>query len=651
MAKSNWLAKSGEGALKALKTAHKVADALRKAPSLPGAGDTRFTPPPMEPVAGEEESPSTWGFADTKFAVNENGHVQLTGGRYSLAGDELPNLLPWMQDVMNVRIDPRETNDWSYPPEIPEPRDNDGFDAEIAKFLDDDQVTTDGIARLRHGHGHTQEEMFLIKYGTLPRVPDLVVFPKNENEVALLVQAAQKHDVVLIPFGGGTNVTDALRCPPSETRTIVSVDMRRMSRILWIDPVNRMACIEAGAVGRNIMKQLAQYGFTMGHEPDSVEFSTLGGWIATYASGMKKNKYGNIEQLVLDVEAVSTAGKIERRSPANRPVTAPRESIGADARRALFGSEGKLGIITSAVVKLFPLPETQRYGSIIFPDFEHGVAFMYELGRAGNPPASVRLVDNMQFQFSMALKPASVGLKAKKSKLQKAFVTQVKGFSPDKMVACTLVFEGTRSEVTAQEKLVYEIAARHRGLKGGSENGERGYQLTYGIAYIRDFAMNLYVLGESFETSVPWSQTLALCENVKKRVTAEHKRLKLPGKPFVTCRVTQIYDTGVAVYFYFAYYYKGVAKPTETYLHLEKVAREEILAQGGSLSHHHGIGKIRQQFLPDVLSRATLDWNDRTKKALDPDNVFGCSNQSVTVPAPIPLPTPKPSTLARRRIR
>src|SRR5690606_34842838 len=107
------------------------------------------------------------------------------------------------------------------------------------------------------------------------------------------------------PYGGGTNVTDALRCSVREARVIVSVDMRKMNRILWVDPVNRMACIEAGATGRHLLAELAKHGLTMGHEPDSVEFSTLGGWVATNASGMKKNRYGNIEDLVLDAKMVT----------------------------------------------------------------------------------------------------------------------------------------------------------------------------------------------------------------------------------------------------------------------------------------------------------------------------------------------------------
>jgi alkyldihydroxyacetonephosphate synthase len=319
----------------------------------------------------------------------------------------------------------------------------------------------------------------------------------------------------------------------------------------------------------------------------------LGGWIATNASGMKKNRYGNIEDIVLDVSVVTTAGKLERTK------ALPRESVGLDLRRLIFGSEGTLGIITSAIVKIFPAPEEQQYGSVLFPTFEDGFRFMYDLMRQASPPASVRLVDNLQFQFGLALKPrSSSGLADLKSKAEKFYVTKIKGFNPHKMVACTLVFEGTAAEVEQQQRDVYRIAARHRGMKAGTENGRRGYQLTFSIAYIRDFLMNYYIIAESFETSVSWSNALALCENVKRRLAEEHSRRGLPGKSFLSARVTQLYRTGVCIYFYYGFYYKGIPNPHEVYLELRNIAREEILKSGGSLSHHHGVGKLRKAFCP-----------------------------------------------------
>jgi alkyldihydroxyacetonephosphate synthase len=490
----------------------------------------------------------------------------------------------------------------------------------LAKEIPASTLDTDPVSRLRHGHGHTMMEIHAIHEGQLQRVPDLVVHPTEESHVVALVTAADTHDVVLIPYGGGTCVTEALLCPTNEGRMIVSVDMRQMNRIEWIDPVNRLACIQAGAVGRHIMDSLAEHGFTIGHEPDSVEFSTLGGWVATNASGMKKNRYGNIEDIVMDVRAVTARGTLERFG------VSPRESTGADPRRWLFGSEGNLGIITSAVVKLFPLPEAQRYGSVLFPSFDHGVRFMYDLAQAGQWPASVRLVDNLQFQFSMALKPAASGFHVWKSKLEKLFVTKVKGFQPDEMVACTLVYEGTEDEVSGQEKTVARLGRLHDGMPAGSENGRRGYQLTFSIAYIRDFVYKLRVMGESFETSVAWSDLTTLCANVKRRVIEEHVRRGLPGVPFITCRVTQIYDTGACVYFYLGLGSEGVENPIQAFMEIETAARDEILKSGGSLSHHHGVGKLRQRFLPQIMSETAMTWNREAKDAIDPNNVFGCGN-------------------------
>jgi alkyldihydroxyacetonephosphate synthase len=589
------------------------------------AGDNVIVPeaPPAAPPPDEAESLDVWGFRDTHFDISENGHVMIRGTRYELSGKELPRFLPWVKEVLEVDLDPKDVNRPRYPTTIPEPHIKPEFLAELEKFLSSNQIDTNGEIRLRHGHGHTQEEMYAIKYTRLGRIPDLVAYPESEDQVTSLVEAGKKHDVSLIPYGGGTNVTDALRCHPHERRTIVSVDMRRMSRILWIDRTNMMASIQAGAIGRHIMAELKKHGVTMGHEPDSVEFSTLGGWIATNASGMKKNRYGNIEDLILDVNVVTAAGTLQRTSPS------PRESVGLDLRRLMFGSEGTLGIITSAVVKIFPLPEVQEYGSVLFPSFEDGFQFMYALAREATPPASVRLVDNLQFQFGLALKPKSAGMAVLKSKVEKFFVTKIKGFKPDKMVACTLVFEGMRSEVEQQQRDVYRIAARHGGMKAGSENGRRGYQLTYSIAYIRDFLMNYYIIAESFETSVPWSEALALCNNVKRRLEEEYTRRRLPGKPFVTARVTQVYRTGVCIYFYFGFYYKGIANPHEVYLELENIARDEILKSGGSLSHHHGIGKLRRAFLPRIMSETALQWKRDLKKSLDPRNVFGAGNQDL----------------------
>jgi alkyldihydroxyacetonephosphate synthase len=579
----------------------------------------RIVPDPPTPLAKGAESLDVWGFSDSGFRVDEAGQVEFRGARYAISGKKIPNLLPWAEGILSLRVDPFDRNVSQYPTAAPERVASPALEASLAASLDPSRVSVDARVRMRHGHGHTQEDMWAIKYGLLRRAPDLVVWPESAAEVRAVLQLARAHGACVVPYGGGTNVTDALRCREDERRTIVSLDMRRMNRVLWIDPVNQTAEIQAGATGSEIEEQLRRHGFTLGHEPDSGELSTLGGWVATNASGMKKNRYGNIEDLLVSIQVATPQGELVR-------AALPRESVGADPARWLIGSEGELGVVTSAVTKVFPTPAVRRFGSVLFKSFEEGFRFLFAVQRSGVVPASVRLMDNLQFQFGQALKPAKSRLGNLKSALEKLYVLKLRGFDADRMVACTLLFEGSEEEVAAQERSVYRLASAHGGMKAGGENGERGYQLTFAIAYIRDFMLDHWIIAESFETSVPWSEVESLCANVKQRLWQEHAKRGLPGKPFASVRVTQLYDTGVCLYFYFAFHYKGVEHPSEVFAELERAARDEILRSGGSLSHHHGVGKLRQEFLPRVFSSEALAWRRRLKAALDPDGLFGAGN-------------------------
>ncbi len=168
-------------------------------------------PPPPTPES-EAESLDVWGFRDTHFDISENGHVIIRGGRYELSGKELPRFLPWVREVLQVDLDPGEIHQPRYPTAIPDPIFPEDLRAALGGFLSPSQVELNGEIRLRHGHGHTQEEMFSIKYTQLGRIPDVVVYPESEQQVARLVEISAQHHATLIPYGGGTNVTDALRC-------------------------------------------------------------------------------------------------------------------------------------------------------------------------------------------------------------------------------------------------------------------------------------------------------------------------------------------------------------------------------------------------------------------------------------------------------
>jgi alkyldihydroxyacetonephosphate synthase len=170
--------------------------------------------------------------------------------------------------------------------------------------------------------------------------------------------------------------------------------MSRMNKIKWVDKINMMACIEAGIIGQDLESELKNYGVVLGHEPDSVEFSTLGGWISTRASGMKKNVYGNIEDIVQNIKLVTSKGTYTKTSEW------PRVSNGPDLNHIIMGHEGNFGVITEAVLRVRPLPEVKEYSSIVFHSFEVGIKFMDDIARSRCWPASIRVVDNTQFKAS-----------------------------------------------------------------------------------------------------------------------------------------------------------------------------------------------------------------------------------------------------------
>lgn len=235
-------------------------------------------------------------------------------------------------------------------------------------------------------------------------------------------------------------------------------------------------------------------------------------------------------------------------------------------------------------------------------------------------------MDNEQFKFGQTLRPESGWASTFLQGLKHAYITRIKCFDWDKICVATLLFEGsTASEVTAQEKKIYDIAKMHSGVPAGETNGERGYTLTFVIAYIRDLGLEYNVVAESFETSVTWNRTVPLCYNVKSRVAKECHARNI--KHFlISCRVTQTYDAGCCVYFYMAFNYTGLSDPVGAYEEIEEAAREEILANGGSLSHHHGVGKLRASFYPEAVGQAGVSLYRAAKNHLDPHNIFASRN-------------------------
>ena len=569
-----------------------------------------------------ERHPHKWGYTDTRFEFDGPKTVRVTGSRYPLAGFTMPHFIPFVEEMLQVPIDPNERAVEKEGRVVPPSRADASLVTAWQDALGREGVSLDDDERLIHSHGQLSvDEVYRVLYGDdLGRVVDLVLYPASEEQVSTIVRLASERDVCLVPYGGGTNVSGALALPADDERVFASVDMRRMNRIVELDEENLQACVEAGIAGKELERALAARGYTAGHDPDSIELSTLGGWIATNASGMKKNRYGNIEDIVLEATLVTPTGALETLH------TTPRNSTGIQPRGLLFGSEGNLGIITKAVLKIHPVPEVREYGSLVFKSFAQGVAYLQALRQTGTLPASIRLVNNQEFRFGQALKAAPSPLQHLKEKVQKFALLKVLGFDPLKMAACTIAMEGSRAEVAHQKRTIFKLAKAHGGKSAGATNGRRGYMLTFGIAYIRDFLNQFDFLGETFETSVPWSRIHDVTQAVQAELSAQCSARGVAGRPYLSYRVTQTYHTGVCIYFTMGFSGRGLAHPIAVYHDVEHALRQTILDHGGSLSHHHGVGKIRQSFVRHIQSDNSIEVLRKTKQALDPQNIFGIQN-------------------------
>ena len=562
-----------------------------------------------------------WGYKDSRFVLNKDRTVSMEGDRYELSGTRMPDFIPYIEEVIGIEINPGNTlTEVEHKPVSPL-NINQVFVDNIKSEFEDDRYSFDDEDRLIHSHGQTtSEEVYKILYNQIKRCVDMVFYVENDKEVQRLIELAVEFDVCLVPFGGGTSVTSALKIPSSEQRMIVSVDLRRMNQIEWINEEDRQICVQAGITGSDLEDLLRKKGYCMGHEPDSVELSTLGGWIATNASGMKKNRYGNIEDIVENVTMITAKGTVEQVKPLSRA------SIGFKPQNILFGSEGNLGIITKAVLKIHKTPEIKKYNSIIFKDWDAGVQFLYNLSKTNFIPSSVRLVDNMQFRFGQALKPKVQGFKKLIGQIEKFFVLKIKGFDAEKMCATTFLMEGSHNEIAYQEKNILKLAKQHDGLVGGAGNGKRGYLLTFAIAYVRDFLTDFHIIGETMETTVPWSKIKPVCEAASNTLFELHKKHNLPGKPYISYRIPQIYHTGVCIYFMLGMSVENISNAEDLFSEIEHAIRRAIMDRGGSISHHHGVGKIRKDFLKDTLSDSSVELIKDLKKAHDPSNIFGIRN-------------------------
>ena len=490
---------------------------------------------------------------------------------------------------------------------VPDPILKPALKKTLVSIVGEEWVATDKESRLVHAFGRGVVDLIRLRKGILGRMCDVVCYPADEDEVVGLVQAAIKTNAILIPYGGGSNIVGALTAPGGENRTVISVDMGRMNKVVEIDPISGLARIQAGVLGPDMEEQLNAQGWTMGHFPDSFIWSTLGGWIATRSSGMQSDKYGDIADMTRGLRMVAPDGTLVL-----RPL--PSTASGPSVREMVLGSEGRLGIITEAWMNVHRLPKVRTIQGYFFPNYGAGLKAMEEIAASDAAPSITRVMDSHETAFSMAngKKSSTVGhlLNQAVEKLM-----TLKGWNLDDIALGLVGFEGSRRHVSYEKGLVDAIISRNSGMGVGTSPGALYDQKKYDVPYIRDFLLDIGVPADVSETATPWKYLLQMHDET---VAVAEKAMADAGVTgYIMCHLSHSYHSGACQYFTFAVNDSSETM-LDTYYKVKRAIQQSFMDNHGTVSHHHGVGSEHAPWLPQDISEVGVEFQQKLFAAVDP---------------------------------
>lgn len=465
-------------------------------------------------------------------------------------------------------------------PRVPEPRVE--VPAELVPFS-----SSDSRERAAHAMGKSYPDRVNGFRGNYSSAPDFVVTPRDERELVLALEVAERERLSVTPFGGGSSVVAGVepRMAPSH-RGALTLSLARLNRVVEVDDVSHVARIEGGTFGPALERQLGASGFTLRHFPQSFEFSTLGGWLATRAGGHFATGPTHIDELVESVRLVTPRGVLEtKRFPAS--------GAGIDPNRLVIGSEGTLGVITEAWMRVRPKPTERAGASVHFEHFTSAVRVVREVLHAGLQPANCRLLDAQE--------------------------AMINGVTFDGLSVLVLAFESAGAPVEALLDHALKIAAGHGGVAQGKKSGETWKSSFIKGPYLQDAMIQLGMIADTFETACTWAAFPTLYENVIGAMTTALERVC--GGGVVSCRFTHVYADGPAPYFTFL----GRAKKggeLEQWAELKTAASDALTKAGGTITHHHAVGRTHRPWFdrerPELFASALR----AVKSQLDPSGVL-----------------------------
>lgn len=465
------------------------------------------------------------------------------------------------------------------------------FTKVLAGVVGEGYVTTDDMSRVIHTYGKSIRDLIRVRANQILRSPDVVVYPADEAEVQAIVDAAIAANAVIIPFGGGSNIGGSLEPLPEEKRTIVSVDLGRLHKVLDIDADSGLARIQGGAQGPDLEEQLNARGWTIGHFPDSFTHSTVGGWVATRSSGMQSDKYGDIADIARGLRVVRAGGVLVL-----RPL--PSTSSGPSVREMILGSEGRLGVITEVTVQVHRTPAKRDVYAYFFPNWKAGVATMQAIAESDAAPSITRVSDARETGFSLATSKDRTGFDKFLAGTVLPGLMKSKGWNLDDICLSFIGFEGSVSHAKRQKSLVDAIVKKHGGMGVGKGPGILYDQKKFDTPYLRDFLLDMGAAGDVSETAAPWSKLIAVHENVYAAANKAFDEIGIKG--WIMSHLSHSYHSGACLYFTFAF--KFGADPIGEYNVVKNAIQQAFVDTDATISHHHGVGLEHSPWLSEDIS-------------------------------------------------
>jgi alkyldihydroxyacetonephosphate synthase len=480
----------------------------------------------------------------------------------------------------------------------------------LAAIVGPENCRSDQRERVLHSVGKGYKDLVRLRQLQLEKATDVVVYPRNEAEIVAALACCREMGLAVVPFGGGTSVVGGLDAETGEQRLVVTLDLAFLNRILAVDEMSQTATVEAGIFGPELESRLSERGFMLGHFPQSFEFSTLGGWIATRSSGQNSLRYGGIDKLVESLRIVTPQGTIET-------LHVPRRADGPDLTQMLIGSEGAYGVIVSATVRIRRKADVQDYCMYAFKDFRTSLEASRSLVQSGVSPALLRITDEEETTASLALGQRSGhGGRTLKRRIGQWLLAR-KGFRPPQLSTLLVGLEGTADQVRRQRRVVRRHLAKSTCISLGQSLGKRWLSTRFELPYLRDELLDNHLLIDTLETATTWSGLYELYSAVR---AAIEQAARDQGEPMIVfTHVSHLYPDGASLYFSLLGRQKR-ADPIGQWWAIKRAAGEAIRSCGAVISHHHGVG---------MDHRAQTGWSPieremlvQLKQTLDPTGIM-----------------------------